>query len=267
MKDKMQDFIKKMKERFPIYMEKAKEIAQKVATVIKEKAPIYMEKLNKIAKKVFKEIKEKSPIYINKAKEFYKKNPKQVMVGGVILLVAIILLIVSIPGEKKKEITHVSVPTLPVEIKNITKPVVDKDAEKNEEAEVVDAEVEDENAIYFNFTTVAKKDFNYQVFYTVKNEIWYDPSHVVSVEGKAGENTYKVKIPATKVYRIRLDFDVKNEEITVSNVYLSGGQEVDLNNFKDYLYNDIEEKTINADGSLTVLTKVQDPHIGYYIKQ
>ena len=260
MKDKMQDFINKIKERFPIYMEKAKKIAQKIVTIIKEKAPIYIEKLNKIAKKVFKEIKEKSPIYINKAKEFYKKNPKQVIVGGVILLVAIILLIVAIPGEKKKEITHVNVPTLPVEIKKINLPVVEDEAKKVEE-------VADENAVYFNFTTVAKKDFNYQVFYTVKNEIWYDPSHVVSVEGKAGENTYKVKIPATKVYRIRLDFDVKNEEIIVSNVYLSGGQEVDLNNFKDYLYNDIEEKTINPDGSLTVLTKVQDPHIGYYIKQ
>lgn len=245
MKDKFEEIIKKVKEKLPEYMEKAKKIAYKVAVVIKEKAPVYAEK----AKKVMEKIKKEAPVYMNKAKDFCKKNPKQVVVGIVILLVAIILILASVPSKKKTEITQLKTPTQQFDVKKADDEIAEKEYE-----------------IYFNFTAVANNDFNYQIFYTVKDEIWYDPEHVVSFVGSAGENTYKIKIPAQKVYRIRLDFDAINEEVTVSNMYLSGDQEADLNNFKDYLFNDIAKKTINKDGSLTVLTKKQDPHIGYYIK-
>jgi hypothetical protein len=251
--EKLKGIAQKVKEKAPVYFDKLKKVTMKVVAKIKEKAPIYWEK----TKVILQKIKKEAPIYMNKAKEFCKKNPKQVIVGAVIFLVAIVLILASLPSEKKQEITQVKVPTQKVEIKKEVLPIIDKETK---------VKAVEQKYVYFNFTAQADKDFNYQVFYTVKDEIWYDPKHVVSVTGKAGEQTYKVAIPADKIYRVRLDFDVENEEVTVSNIYLTGEQEADLNNFKDYLFNDIAKKTINKDGSLTVITKEQDPHIGYYIK-
>ena len=200
-------------------------------------------------------LKENAPIYKDKCINYVKNNKKQVIVGCVILLVAILLLVVSVPSKKKQEITQAKTPTQVLSVKETVLPGA-KLATKPEK----------ESEIFFNFTAVAENDFNYQIFYTIKDEIWYSPKYVVSFAGQAGENTYKIKIPAERIYRIRLDFDAANEAITVSDIYLSGDQEADLNNFEDYLFNDIAKKTINKDGSLTVITKSQDPHIGYYIK-
>ncbi len=272
-KEKIQEFVSVVKEKFPVVMEKLKEIAQKV----KEKAPVYFDKLKKLTMKVVAKIKEKAPIYWDKTKkilqkikdkapiyttkciEYVKKNPKQIIVGAIILVIAIILFLASLSNNKKQEITQVMVPAQKFKLEK---------ASLTEIKEVYEdtAEVGEQKYVYFNFTAQADKDFNYQVFYTVKDEVWYDPKHVVSVTGQAGEQTYKVAIPADKIYRVRLDFDVENEEVTVSNIYLNGEQEADLNNFKDYLFNDIAKKTINKDGSLTVITQKPDPHIGYYIK-
>ena len=253
--EKLKGIAQKVKEKAPVYFDKLKKVTMKVVAKIKEKAPIYWEK----TKVILQKIKKEAPIYMNKAKEFCKKNPKQVIVGAIIFLAAVILILVSCSSEKKEEIIYAKVPTQKVEIKKEVLPTVDEVAE-------VKVKAGEQKYVYFNFTAQADKDFNYQVFYTVKDEIWYDPKHVVSVTGKAGEQTYKVAIPADKIYRVRLDFDGENEEVTVSNIYLTGEQEADLNNFKDYLFNDIAKKTINKDGSLTVITKEQDPHIGYYIK-
>jgi hypothetical protein len=288
-KEKMKKVLNEVKEKLPVYAEKMKKIANKVAAKVKEKAPIYWDMLKKIinklvlktkeyapiywekTKKILKEIKTKAPIYTAKCVEFSKQNPKQVIVGGVILLVAFtLILFASSTTEKKIETTQEDASIQKVEVKKEVAPIKEDlavvDDDNDVEEELSEAKVEEQKYVYFNFTALAKKDFGYQVFYTVKDEVWYDPKHVISFAGLAGENIYKVKIPAEKIYRIRLDFNVGNEEITVSDIYLSGEQEADLNNFEEYLFNDIAEKTINRDGSLTVVTMEQDPHIGYYIK-
>lgn len=264
-KEKLMEVVNKVKEKAPIY-------TKKVVSKVKEKAPVYMAKLKEIALKIkenapvylakLKEqtakIKENAPIYKEKCVNYVKNNKKQVIVGCVIFIIAILLLIASVPSKKKQDITQAKVPTQVVHHEKVTLP----EAKVIEETE----KLSPDSNLFFNFTATAKNAFNYQIFYTIKDEVWYSPKYVISFSGQAGENTYKIKIPAEKVYRIRLDFDAANEEITISNVYLSGDQEADLNNFKDYLFNDIAEKTINKDGSLTVITKEQDPHIGYYIK-
>ncbi|MBQ2884073.1 MAG: hypothetical protein IJE43_09950 [Alphaproteobacteria bacterium] len=247
---KLKDVALKIKENAPIYLAKLKEQAIK----IKENAPVYLAKLKEQAIK----IKENAPIYKEKCVNYVKNNKKQVIVGCVIFIIAILLLIASVPSKKKQDITQAKVPTQVVHHEKVALP----EAKVIEETE----KLSPDSNLFFNFTATAKNAFNYQIFYTIKDEVWYSPKYVISFSGQAGENTYKIKIPAEKVYRIRLDFDAENEEITVSNIYLSGDQNADLNNFNDYLFNDIAEKTINKDGSLTVITKEQDPHIGYYIK-
>lgn len=185
-------------------------------------------------------------INIDKVIEYAKNNVKQVIVGAVILVVAIILMFTAFSTNKKTTKQE------PVKV------VVQKTEPAKPEKKLED--------LFINFTADAKTDFQYQIFYTVKDEIWYDPEHVLTFNGKAGKENYKILIPAEKVYRIRIDFDAENEEIIVRDVFLSGAQKTDLNDFENYIFNDIAKHTINEDGSITVITNGVDPHMGYYIK-
>ena len=217
-----------------------------------------------------------------------KITKKQKIVAGIIVAVAVILLISVFSGEKTEPTKPTSAPIkveekLPEEAVKVVEP---KTAEKVEEkpqavepAKVEEPqkaveekelpkvtkeiiEVEPKNSV-LTFEATSEKPLNYQVFYTVKREVWYDASHVVEHAGEAGTHKYSIVIPSDKVYRVRIDFDSNPGKVTIKNIYLDGTQKADLNNFDGYAYNQIDTKTKNKDGSLTLTSGEDDPYMEY----
>ena len=225
-----------------------------------------------------------------------KVTKKQKIVAGTIALVALILL-VSVFGSKKEE-KPVPSSAVKVEEKMQTKEEAQAEKPREQQPEVKESEepetvqtskeaetqekVAEENVIenkmpiatkevikvepknsVLTFETTTDKALTYQVFYTVEREVWYDAEHVVEHKGKAGTNKYSIVIPSEKVFRIRIDFDSNPGKVMIKNIYLDGTQKADLNNFGGYAYNQINSKTQNRDGSLTITSEEDDPYMEY----
>lgn len=222
-----------------------------------------------------------------------KITKKQMIVAGIIVFVAIILL-ASVFGGKKEEAKAPIVKVeekLPVQEENKvqeqTEPQIEEEKAEQEAVQPTEKvapipapemaapkdknipeatkeviEVKPQNSV-LTFETTTEKALNYQIFYTVEREVWYDASHVVEHQGEAGSHKYSIVIPSGKVYRIRIDFDSNPGKVTIKNVYLDGTQKADLNNFGGYAYNQIDSKTQNKDGSLTITSGEDDPYMEY----
>lgn len=122
--------------------------------------------------------------------------------------------------------------------------------------------IEPQNVV-LTFTATAEKDFTYQVFYTVVREVWFDASHVIDYEGKAGTQKYSIVLPEKSIYRIRLDFGSEPGTVTIKDIYVTGSQVADLNDFSKYELNQLDKSTVNKDGSLTFVSHQADPYIAY----
>lgn len=226
-----------------------------------------------------------------------KITKKQMIVAGIIVLVAVILL-ASVFGGKKEEVKAPIVKVeekLPVQEENKvqepTEPQIEEEKAEQEEVQAIEEvapiqapemaapedenteksipeatkeviEVEPQNSV-LSFETTTDKALNYQIFYTVEREVWYDASHVVEHQGEAGSHKYSIVIPSGKVFRIRIDFDSNPGKVTIKNIYLDGTQKADLNNFGEYAYNQIDVKEENKDGSLTITSQQDDPYMEY----
>lgn len=221
---------------------------------------------------------------------------KQKIVAGIIALVALILLVSVFGGKKEDEKTAPSVavkveekmpikeeaevqktPEQQPEVKEAVEAVEPATEETEVEEKVVEEEVaeskipeatkevikvEPKNSV-LTFETTTEKALNYQVFYTVEREVWYDAEHVIDHQGEAGTHKYSIVIPSDKVFRIRIDFDANPGKVTIKNIYLDGTQKADLNNFDGYAYNQIDAKDKNKDGSLTITSQQDDPYMEY----
>ena len=177
-----------------------------------------------------------------KALEYIKNNPKQIVVSIVILIFAIVLLVLGLFGlfSKKQEAKPVA--------ETVVKPIVE--------------EVKKPTNVIVNFTASTENPITYEIFYTVEREVWFDGTHTLSVEGKEGEHTYAIDLPLEKIYRFRLDFGENPGKVTIKNIYLSGTQEYDLNNYNLYEYKNINNVEIKEEG-ITFASDNQDPYMAY----
>ncbi len=189
-----------------------------------------------------------------------KTNKKQYIVAAIIALVAVIMLI-SVASEKKEKVIEKAPIVEKQQIQDTGKLSKTEDkVQSKEEKKII--KIEPENAV-LTFEATADKAFDYQIFYTVEREIWFDASHVVDVAGKEGMHKYNVVIPSDKVYRVRIDFGSEPGMVTIRNIYMNGVQQADLNDFDKYSYNKIDKKNKNNDGSLTIISSQEDPFIEY----
>jgi hypothetical protein len=212
----------------------------------KENYPIFKDKVIVMTKVVYQ-----------KAKLIYKEikaNPKQAITAGIILLIAILFLILGLSNNTSKD--KVVIPDVTVSDFR----VIDTSDTKVDPNALV--EVKPTNVV-FNFTATMTKPITFDVFYTLKCDTWFDESHKIKLDAQEGTKEYSVVLPADKIYRIRLDFDKNPGEVTIANMYLSGAQEYDLNNFARYELNQLENVIINEDGSITFTSDGYDPYMAY----
>lgn len=215
-----------------------------------------------------------------------KNNMKQWVVAAIILVVAVLLFMLAFSGKKETAPTV----TAPETKAEATAPAAEQRKQPEEkqmpakESQAVSEEasdavvaaagsetpkpqkkaikVEPQNVV-LTFTATSEKDFNYEVFYTVEREVWFDAGHMVEYPGKSGTHRYSIVIPSDEVYRIRLDFASNPGTVTVKDIYLMGAQRADLNQFGEYELNQIDKAVVNEDGSFTIISAQDDPYMAY----
>lgn len=195
---------------------------------------------------------------------------KQVIVSIIILLFAIGLLIYTffeifgkddkITTEQTKEVVQVQEEQASAEIKPVEEETVAP--EVHEEV----AKPEETKTTTLNFNATIDSDFEFEIFYTTKEHVWFTQEQAFTYKAVMGTHSYSITLPETKVYRIRLDFGSNPVNVTLKDIHLSGEQTADLNDFNNYEYNDIQSKTINEDGSVTISSEGRDPYMAYRIE-
>lgn len=219
-----------------------------------------------------KEMKEKLTAKCCQLCTEVKKDPKQLIVGTIILVVALLLLLLAFKGSDKpqekvliKPVVKQDISTKQPEKKQVAElpktkaATVEKSVNAAEEAMKIKAK----NAIV-TFTAKADKDFDYQVFYTVEREVWFDPSHVVTHKAKKGTHKYSINLPVKEIFRIRLDFGEAPGVVTIKDIFVAGSQFADLNDFTAYDFNQIDSHKVNKDNSLTIKATGNDPFMAYH---
>lgn len=207
-----------------------------------------------------------------------QQEPKQLVVGGIIFLVAILLLVFSFVGGKtpaKASATATSetkptamvekpiavaqqgqvaaeVPAEPV-VENVTEEIV---------AEKEISEGKPQNVVV-TFEAVLEKDFPFQVFYIEKAGDGYTEEKSVIEAGTVGTRTYNIVLPVSHISGLRLDYGEQPENVTIRNIKLLGAQTADLSNFSEYETNQMANITINEDGSLSFSSEEYDPYMWY----
>ncbi len=224
-----------------------------------------------------------------KIKELVKKalqNKKQFGGAVAVLLLAVILLVTILPTSKKTATVELPIvstenSTEPEESSTIAEEVVEEavenekqpveefsDEKKSEEVteEVISTEdvisIEPKNVV-LTFDAQLTKDIEFQIYYTENPDAWYDDGHSVMYQGKAGEEKYSIVLPTDKIYLIRIDFGENPEDVTIKDIYLTGSQKADLNDFTNCEFHEMENIKKNEDGSLSFSSTTDDPYLAY----
>lgn len=258
-KEKSIQAIEYAKKNYPLLKDKTKQYSKVVVHYTKNGYALLKNKTNSLVKytkenypllkektiKLIVILKQKSILLYNEL----KANPKQAITAGVILFIAILLLIVGISTNSPKE--KIVIPD--VSIKDI------------KSVDTVDlAKAAKPKNVIFNFTATTTKPIVFEIFYTLKREVWFDKDHSILIEGKKGTKEYSVVLPSDKIYRIRLDFGSNPGKVTVKNMYLSGTQEFDLNNYARYELNQLENVIIaKENSSISFVSSGRDPYMAY----
>lgn len=200
-----------------------------------------------VASKAPKAAKTKEPAKADEAKtEPQKVDKKQLIVGLIILVVALLLLFISFHKETVNEtnVSNKQIKETPVVAEK--KEVVDKT--KIVPAKIVEQKVEN---VVFVFTATTDTALKYKLYYTTEDGVDFDEDHVVPLEGKVGQNTYSISIPVEKIARFRLNFGTDIGKVTMGDIYLTGTQTVDLNDLFQYRFFQIVDVDNHGDGSFS----------------
>ena len=257
-------YAKKLPEKMPEIKEKAKEYTKKTVTYAKNvpaKLPILMQKIKEISRKIVNFVKN-LPMQLPLIKQRIqtviaeaKQNPKQAVVALVILLFALILMIMSL-GKEEESISEPSSKEIVAAEQVVAKPAVKEIPVKQP------IKIEPQNAVV-TFTATAEKEFTYAIYYTVEREVWFEEKYKVEYPGKIGKHKYSIVLPEKEVFRVRIDFGSNPGEVTIKDIFVTGSQKADLNNFADYELHQFEKTTQNKDGSFTIKSTQEDPYMAF----
>lgn len=113
------------------------------------------------------------------------------------------------------------------------------------------------------FEATSKEPVDYEIYYTVERETWYNEDNKVTVKGKSGAHRYVASLPVERIYNIRIDFGENPGAMLVSDIRLMGTQAALLNNFENYYYNQIDKHVITPKGQLFFISQEEDPFMIY----
>ncbi len=116
-------------------------------------------------------------------------------------------------------------------------------------------------AVIVSFNAEAKKDINYQVFYTEAKGQGMDEKHSVRKNIKSGSQKIEILLPIERVVKIRLDIGSNPGEVVISDLQVKGGKNVKLN-YNEFNKNQIDKYEIKGN-KLYISSNQGDPYIWY----
>ncbi|MBP5698165.1 MAG: hypothetical protein J6W96_01385 [Alphaproteobacteria bacterium] len=200
--------------------------------------------------------------------EKFNIDLKQLVLGIIILLTAILLLSLSFCNKQEKIQESNKILSKEINTTFNQKAVAsEKNILKEDSVEAAIEKVkkiEDSmDKVVISFITTTEKNFNYKVYYTEDNESEFDEEHSVTYPGQAGMNKYSIILPVKKIARFRLNFSDKAGKVTIRDIYMAGSQKADLSDFTKYEFYQVENVSLNADNSLSFVSNTTDPALLY----
>lgn len=117
--------------------------------------------------------------------------------------------------------------------------------------------------VYVVIAATSQNVVDYDIYYTVAPETWYNEDNVVHFKGKTGMQRYVIKLPTERIFNLRIDFGQKPGAVMVSDIRLLGVQSLSLNDFEHYQYNQFEKHYVMPGNQLFLISESDDPFMIY----
>ena len=110
------------------------------------------------------------------------------------------------------------------------------------------------------------KPFELQIYYTIDQNESFNHKHSIKKKVTLEDTHVEVVIPESKIYKFRIDFGSNPEKVVVKNVEIIADQYINFNDWRNYVYRNIEKSKINKDdNTLTVISTHRDPYMFWNI--
>lgn len=194
-------------------------------------------------------------------KEMLKKagiEVKQLIVGVIILIFAAVILISAFwdgTSEEKQQ------PVLSNHINASVEQAI-KDSNIFAAPQVVAEPTPAPENTILSFTATTEREFEFQIFYTIKPNEDFDEGKAWFVPAEIGTHEYNIVLPMSEIYRIRIDFGSAPGRVNIKDIYLKGIMQADLNDFTKYSFSQLDDIQINRNG-LSFVSEQEDPMMVY----
>jgi uncharacterized protein (DUF1015 family) len=115
--------------------------------------------------------------------------------------------------------------------------------------------------INLSFKSSSVTKITYSLFYTTSVADEFDDQKVVAAQVRTGVHRVKMIIPAHKVAKIRLNINDRFGSVNISKLKLNGRNGVDLSDYSDLRFINVDDEEIVPDGSLMVSSEQDNPYI------
>lgn len=115
--------------------------------------------------------------------------------------------------------------------------------------------------INVSFHAVTNNTVTYKIFYTGSKTASFDNKKMVKKTVKGGINDVKVVLPIAKMAKFRLGLGNKSGVVNICKLKIHGDKVVELNDFADYEFNNMDSVEVLSDGSVTVVSEDGEPYM------
>ena len=116
--------------------------------------------------------------------------------------------------------------------------------------------------INLSFNSANTEKIVYKLYYTNDINEDFNSKKVVAEPVSKGNHSVKIVIPSENVAKIRLNIGNRPGTVNISKLKLNGHASVDLSNFSNHEYVNIDEEEILSDGSISMTSQQENPYIG-----
>ena len=193
---------------------------------------------------------------------------KQIVLSIIIFIVAILFLTVAFyPKKTNNKQSNMLSKVITQKLNNETRNsrvlnIAESDENLKEHNQIINKPTSEK--VTLNFTITADKDMDYKVYYTTKASEPFSQEKKISYRGKSGTHSYGVHLPVSQISRFSIEFEKAAGNIKVKDIFLSGSQNEDLNNFNMYQFAQMNNIQVNDDKSISFTSYARAPSLIYY---
>lgn len=104
-------------------------------------------------------------------------------------------------------------------------------------------------------------DISFKVYYMINDGDGFSERNSVQADFKAGKHDVKILLPVKKLSKFRMGFSKNPGAINFSNLRVSGQKIRAIKDYTKFEYRNIDSRDYVDDGSLTIISSQDNPHI------